>query len=81
MDDALNPCTTAAVRRYNAALAADLLTINSDGDVQTCTVAEFVEANADDADLCDDVLALAPGTSTWSGGGAEPLVTITRGAQ
>ncbi len=49
-----------------------------DGTASECTLAEFLSANGDCDDLCDDVRALAVGASTRVGGGAAPAFEIAR---
>lgn len=44
--------------------------------IDTCTLADFLGANADDEDVCDAARALKPGESTLIGGGAAPLMRI-----
>ena len=46
------------------------------GDI--CTLAEFAAANVDDPDLVRDAECLARGFGFTIGGGAAPLVTISR---
>lgn len=49
-----------------------------DGTASECTLAEFLIANGDCDDLCDEVRALAVGASTKVGGGAAPAFEIAR---
>jgi uncharacterized membrane protein len=58
---------------------ADQLTItDEDGDQHRCTIAAFVAANVESTEIVLEVLALAPGQSTWGGGGAAPWFGIER---
>lgn len=48
------------------------------GEELTCSLACFVDANAEDLGACSDVRALAVGESIQLGGGAAPVVTVRR---
>lgn len=42
-----------------------------------CSLDEFLESNADDEYLCEEIKQLKPGESYRGGGGAVPVFTIT----
>jgi hypothetical protein len=48
------------------------------GERVSCSLAEFLDANGDDEDLCALVGRLADGTSFLWGGGGSPVVRIAR---
>jgi hypothetical protein len=52
--------------------------IDEDGDTARCTLAEFLDANGSDDELCDAVAALDVGAEYVAGGGAAPMVRIRR---
>lgn len=60
-----------------APMAHVILKLVSDNDSLECTLAEFLEANADDPEAAK-AIALPLGGSVQVGGGASPLWTITR---
>jgi len=58
--------------------ATDLvLTFEGDAPAR-CTLTEMLDANADDPDVCEAARSLKPGESVTFGGGAAPLVTLSR---
>ncbi len=62
------------------AAEAVLLEVSDDaGNILSfCSLAEFVEANADDAEVCEQARALALDQSFRAGGGAAPIFDIRR---
>lgn len=51
-----------------------------DGESIKTSLADFLEANADDPDACSSVSALACGQQVVLGGGAAPYLTVTHEA-
>jgi len=49
-----------------------------DGSAAECTLAEFLETNAEDEETCDAVRGLCVDASVRVGGGAAPAFDITR---
>ncbi len=57
----------------------DLLEISDEaGILSFCALAEFVEANADDAEVCAQARGLSRDQSFRTGGGAAPIFDIRR---
>lgn len=62
--------------------AATSLLVKWEGDAPYhTTLEEFCADNAQDAEACAKVRALREGESVWFGGGAAPLVQVTRVAR
>lgn len=55
-----------------------LVITDEDGDLHTCTLGAFIVDNREAVDLVAEVVALAPGASTWGGGGAASWFSIER---
>lgn len=68
-------CGSAILSRIMLDLTED------DGTRETCSLRDFLQANEDDAETCAVVGALQPGQPVNLGGGACPLVTVTRVAK
>lgn len=75
-------CTADHLAELDEAIALYALYVHDGDDAVTCTLAAFIDDNADGIDDEDiaNIRALAVGDSVRFGGGAAPLFTVTRTA-